>query len=110
MRLPYVEKRFVPLRKVVDYLLNPDHPSGGSKSRFFLAHGFRRDTPDVLVAALMRHPLDHDAVPSGVTPFGEKYKIEGLMLPPSGRSFMVRTIWMLDLTTGAPQFVSAYPR
>jgi len=37
---------FVPREKLVAYLLNPKHPEGGSKARFFMALGFAPDAPE----------------------------------------------------------------
>ena len=42
----------IPDAKLVDYLLNPDHPNGGPKARFFLAFGFDARHPVVFAQAL----------------------------------------------------------
>lgn len=38
----------IPIEKIVAYLLNPNHPKGGSKARFFLSFGFTREEPGVM--------------------------------------------------------------
>lgn len=44
MKVPNFEKAFVPESKLAEYLLNPDHPDGGPKARFFMQVGFDADT------------------------------------------------------------------
>lgn len=51
MKLPHVESAVVPERKITHYLLNPAHPAGGSKARFFLRHGFSPVKWQLLVTA-----------------------------------------------------------
>lgn len=45
----------VPTAKLTEYLLNPRHPEGGSKARFFLGLGFSPEAPEDLAEALLRH-------------------------------------------------------
>jgi len=40
MKLPYAEKSGIERIKIVDYLLNHEHPEGWPKARFFEAFGF----------------------------------------------------------------------
>jgi len=51
----------VPLPKVTEYLLNPSHPDGSPKARFFSRFGFSRNEPAVLVAALLVHVAENPA-------------------------------------------------
>jgi hypothetical protein len=48
VRLPFSEHALVAEAKLVGYLLNPVHPRGRHKARFFLGVGFRRDAPEEL--------------------------------------------------------------
>jgi len=45
----------VPTAKLTEYLLNPRHPEGGSKARFFLGLGFSPEAPEDLAEAVLRH-------------------------------------------------------
>ncbi|MGH7100330.1 MAG: DUF6883 domain-containing protein [Stellaceae bacterium] len=36
-QLPFSDRAFVEEKKIQEYLLNPDHPVGGSKAKFFIA-------------------------------------------------------------------------
>ncbi len=42
MKLPHAEQALVPRGKIENYLLDPAHPIGGGKARFFVHFGFRR--------------------------------------------------------------------
>lgn len=39
-RLPFAARALVEERKIVEYLLNREHPVGASKTKFFLSCGF----------------------------------------------------------------------
>jgi hypothetical protein len=55
--------RFFVLReKLVAYLLNPKHPEGGGKARFFMALGFAPDAPEALEVALLQHAQEAEEV------------------------------------------------
>ena len=43
MKLLNLEHLIVEREKIVDYLLNPSHPYGASKARFFIEFGFHAD-------------------------------------------------------------------
>ena len=60
MWLPGLERRYVPAAKITAYLLNFDHPEGGSKARFFVRFGFSPDLPHILEASLLEHPARHE--------------------------------------------------
>ena len=53
---PAVPPRVVPPAKLIDYLLNVDHPVGALKAAFFRAFGFGLDGLDVMAKAQADHP------------------------------------------------------
>ena len=53
VKLPYADLAIVSDAKVVEYLLNPEHPQGRGKAAFFFALGYRREQPDLLRDALL---------------------------------------------------------
>jgi hypothetical protein len=99
--------------KVIDYLLNPDHPQGAAKARFFIGGGFKREAPELLVEALKRHYRDNPEA-RRVTPrprfSGVSIIVDAPMMVPDGRSPWVRTVWVVDEGETTPRLVSAYPR
>ncbi len=52
-RLPKADRAIVGQRRIGEYLLNLEHPAGGPKARFFIAHGFASGAWDLLQAALI---------------------------------------------------------
>ena len=68
-------------RKVVDYLLNIDHPDGQAKARAFLHSGFDRSEPGQLVDALLEHvgTAFHHKVEAQ---YGTLFVFEGALVAP----------------------------
>jgi hypothetical protein len=110
MILPNVETAEVSEEKIAGYLLNLQHPDGAGKVRFFLAMGFVRDDWRVLACALRelaaRTPIAHQVE----SRHGVKYVIEGRLETPSGRTPIVRTVWIVDAGAQTPRLVTAYPQ
>jgi hypothetical protein len=52
MKLPNLHAAEVSEDKIKGYLLNPAHPDGAGKAKFFMSLGFRADQWNVLAAAL----------------------------------------------------------
>lgn len=99
----------ISLEKISGYLLNPTHPDGGSKARFFELFGFTATAPDILAEALLAHAASANLAREGLTPFGDiKLIYEGPLYAPSGRSPIVRTVWRL-LPDDTAHFVTAVP-
>jgi len=55
MSLPHLDRAEIPPAKVRDHLLNPEHPVGQAKARFFNGLGFQRSRWAALRAALLVH-------------------------------------------------------
>jgi Domain of unknown function (DUF6883) len=110
MRLPNADAANVSRDKVVEYLLNPQHPDGAAKAAFFAAMGFHVDRWQELANALKRLA---EAAPVTVrvdSPHGSKYIVDGAIDTPSGRSVSVRSVWIVDRGSQAPRLVTTYPR
>lgn len=73
MKLPNYENAIVEPSKVLDYLLNPTHPYGASKARFFTAFGFCLDHWELLAEALSAHGCRHEVIVVSETGFGPRY-------------------------------------
>lgn len=85
---PYIDPQ-----KLTDYLLNLDHPTGGSKAVLLIAAGFRRENPEVLYRELLRLALTHDCI-SDPDPAAEadEYLVYGPLYAPT-RVLHVKTVW-----------------
>jgi hypothetical protein len=108
--LPNAERAVVEREKIADYLLNPAHPDNGGKAAFFLALGYTRDDWLPLAAALRRLALATEIAKSMETAHGIKYVVDGGMETPTGKTPVVRTIWIVDRGLDTPRLVTAYPR
>ncbi|MGY2053217.1 DUF6883 domain-containing protein [Methylobacterium sp. JK268] len=84
----------IPRPKITAYLLDLQHPRGGSKAKFLIGFGFTPDAPDVLANALVAHARGN---PPGLTIFPQKglWRIvfEGPVTAPDGRQMPLRTVW-----------------
>lgn len=107
--LPNADHAIVPERKITAYLLDDNHPSGGSKSGFFKRFGFEADEPDVLAVSLRAHAAAHDIVVTRTTVRGVKYEISGPLAAPDGRMPIVKTVWIIRINETIPRFVTAVP-
>jgi len=70
--LPHHEKAIVPIEKLRDYVLNPNHPHGKNKARVFKAAlGMEQGHADVLAKIFISSLFRSPAVRGLKNPFGE---------------------------------------
>ena len=110
MKMPNSHNAVVDAEKITGYLLNPEHPDNGGKARFFLELGFSREGWPVLAAAFQKLAAAGSVVNNMETPHGGKYIVDGRIASPSGKTPVVRTIWIVDRGVESPRLVTAYPR
>ena len=106
MRIPNCKDAIVPPEKIEAYLLNPDHPDGGSKARFFLQVGFDKEA---LGDVLKLHILTNDFVATEANPYGTKYVVEAQIESPSGFLFNLQSVWIIHFDSSIPILITAYP-
>ena len=100
----------VPDAKVRDYLLNPNHPYGASKARFFISLGFERSRHDLLADALAEHFDVHQIARSTPRPpWGSLLTVTGSLTTPSGKTPDVTSGWIRRSEASVPVLVTAYP-
>ncbi len=109
MKLPNLEKAFVPPNKITQYLLDTNHDEGRGKALFFLHVGFTVAEWKDLAKSLMQHAYEHKVVKEQTTRFGTRYIIEGAMLTPIGRKVQLRSVWFVSRGDPNPRLVTAYP-
>lgn len=95
--------------KVSAYLLNPDHPVGGSKATFFIAHGFSADQPGELVDALLGHSQTAPLVGAAHNGYVEQFVYEGALVGPHGAIPRIRPVWKVEAGGTVGILVTAYP-
>lgn len=109
MRLPDARKAVAERDKIVQYLLNPAHPDGMSKAKFFLALGFRPEEWQRLAEALRELGRAYPVAEKMDTAHGTKYIVIGALRTPSGQMPTVKSVWVVDRGSVAPRLVTAYP-
>jgi hypothetical protein len=100
---------FIDPAKVRDYLLDPDHPDGGSKARFFRSLGYSRLAWRRLESDL-RSAHESGRMRSDVrTVYGDKYRLVSRITGPNGRSAIIVTVWIVREGESFARLVSAHP-
>lgn len=81
--------------KLENYLLNPTHPQGGDKARWFeAALGFTKSNIDELAKQIVFDPSK--AVPTDSTPYGQKYEQVIPITGANGRQIDVLFVWITN--------------
>lgn len=109
MNLPNAINAFAERKKLVDYLLAFDHPEGTGKAEFFTHFGFTSDGWELLASALIRHAQSNPVSSVAESKHGTKYRIDGPLPCPNGRSPSIRAVWIIDAGADAPRLVTAHP-
>lgn len=109
MKLQNGANAYVPLTKLLNYLLSETHPIGKSKAKFFRSVGFNETNANLLKEGLQCIAQSEDIKEAIPTLHGVKYIIDGMIQTPVGISIKVRTLWIVDRDDGYPRFVTAYP-
>jgi len=109
VNLPNATHALVERSKIVEYLLASDHPEGGGKADFFRRFGFTAEDWQILSNALVAHAGKHSVSSMSESKHGTKYRIDGPLQCPDGRSPSIRTIGIIDVRTSVPRLVTAYP-
>ena len=108
MPIPFASVAVVEPAKVRDYLLNLEHPDGGSKAAWFRSLGYARDDWQQLARDLLAIAQDCSSFATERTRFGIKYVVKGRIGGSIGRSGSVLTVWIVE-DNDPPRLVTAYP-
>jgi filamentous hemagglutinin len=100
-------QRQTPKSKVVEYLLNEDHPVGSAKAAFFRRFGFSREQWQVMATALNDHPERNPVKMTTTNEYGTKHLVRCRIVTPDGRNPCIDTVWMTR--GGTTTLVTAYP-
>jgi len=109
MRIPNADRAVIEHQKIVLYLLNPDHPDGGSKARLLLSLGYSASNWQRFDADLRRMHLSENALVASRTIWGDRYEIVAPITGPVGDTVLFRSVWQIDLGTEVPRLITMYP-
>jgi hypothetical protein len=107
--LPNSDRASVEQSKITNYLLAFDHPEGAGKAEFFTHFGFTVSGWQVLADALTAHAQMQGVSLVSESVYGTKYRIDGPISCPDGRSPSIRAIWIIDAGSEFPRLVTAFP-
>ncbi len=109
MKLTNKEKAYVPISKLLEYLLSETHPIGKTKSKYLRSAGFNETNVGLLKQGLLNMAQSEDITEEISSPHGVKYIIDGSIKTPAGNFIKMRTVWIIDKEQESPRFVTAYP-
>jgi hypothetical protein len=109
MKLPHAGDAVVDREKIIEYLLNREHPDNGGKADFFIALGFSIDKWETLAEGLRQLAVTADVSLSMESPHGKKYIVDGQIETPIGKTPIVRTVWIVNTEESIARLVTAYP-
>jgi hypothetical protein len=96
-------------RKIRDYVLDRDHPRGGSKARVIAAAtGLGRPHYADLIRQIRQGVLAHDAEATGEYDGRPLYRVDVTVAGPKGM-MRLRTGWIYEVDEDAPRLTTAYP-
>lgn len=108
MPIPDAERAVVSREKVQDYLLNQEHPDGGSKAIWFGGLGYQQQNWQELADDLLAIAGTCDQFDTERSAYGVKYKASGVLSRPPYRPACVLTVWIVE-DDAPPRLVTAYP-
>lgn len=108
-QLPNCEKARIDDNKLYQYLLNPTHPDGKSKARFYELIGNTLDKGEQLRADLLRLACMGSVVDISANRAGHKYAVVGSVEAPNGKTYPLLTIWAVESPDHEPRLIIAYP-
>jgi hypothetical protein len=82
--------------KITAYLLNLDHPKGGSKAKFFMGRGFTLSAVKAFTDALMVQGQTNPVVKETETGYGLRYIVKCACPTPDASNPCVRTVWQAE--------------
>lgn len=109
MTLPNVQNAVVEEKKITGYLLNAAHPDGASKARFFRSFGFTTETWEQFADSLLKHAMENQVAEIVESFHGRRYTVAGELKTLSGRTPIVRTVWIIEKGSSRPRLITAYP-
>lgn len=108
MLLPHGDHAIVPLEKLVEYCLNPEHPRGRHKARVFAAAlGITANEAEELQQALLQAAITEAAVPAESDDYGQRFVIDFVGEGPGGKA-RVRSLWIVLHGEVFPRLTSCY--
>ncbi len=108
MPIPDAERAVASREKVHDYLLNHEHPEGGSKAVWFRSLGYEQYDWHLLASDLLAIAKTCEHFDTLQSIHGVKYTAVGSISRPDHRSGRIVTVWIVE-DDAPPRLVTAFP-
>lgn len=109
MRLPFCENAVADIRKLTEYLLNPNHKDGKHKARLFKAAlNLTAKDAEPLRLALLEAVKINDAILGKADRFGQRYTVD-FRYEWQDRSATLRSGWIIEDESEIPRLTTCYP-
>ncbi|MDQ3019775.1 MAG: hypothetical protein M3R36_04280 [Bacteroidota bacterium] len=105
MKLPFLDSIVIEESKLTNYILNANHPDGGVKAKFLIKRRFDKDS---IKTALINQAKNEEVKEVKKSEFGIKYIIESKINSPDGKTFFLRSVWIVYLNEKFVKFITAY--
>lgn len=107
-RLPNAVQAYIPLEKLRDYALSPEHETGKHKARVFRSVlGLVQADADFLRNQVQKAVLAHAAVETSPSPHGRRYVVDFELTTEKGTA-TVRSAWIIRHGEDFPRLTSCY--
>lgn len=108
MKLPHFDKAVIDIRKLTDYVLDPESPRGRHKARVFQAAlGVSTDDAEWLKSAILDAIGTADADIGEKDFYGQRYSVDCRIKNDVGEA-IVRTAWIILVKESLPRLTSCY--
>lgn len=108
MPIPDAERAVASREKIQGYLLNHEHPEGGSKAVWFENLGYSQSNWQILAKNLLEIAKTCEHFDTEQSAYGVKYKAAGIISLADHRPARVLTVWIVE-EDDPPRLVTAYP-
>jgi hypothetical protein len=109
MKIPNAENAYIDIRKLRDYVLDPNHHVGQHKARLFAALlDMSSNDAEELRDILLEGVKTHDALPGFKDEYGQRYQID-LIVSWRGREVIILSAWIIRPEENFPRLVTCYP-
>src|SRR5690606_30105208 len=108
MKLPNVDNAYIDLRKLTEYVLDPDNPRGQHKARVFeAALGITKENAEALKKAILESIRSAEAVRGEKDFYGQRYTVDCKIVTDIGEA-LVRTGWIIRRDEDIPRLTTCF--
>lgn len=109
MRVPFCENAVVDIRKLTEYVLNPNHEDGKHKARMFksVLNLSAKDAGPLRIA-LLEAVKTNDAVLGRTDDYGQRYTVD-FYYEWKGKSAVLRSGWIIEFESETPRLTTCFP-